>query len=147
MTVAILGVATGLTWDTGCQTAHDVIAGYDVPLRLGAAKFLATLATALGLPGGIFAPSLSVGAGIGDMLRSIFLAYPPGVVVLLGMVACFTGVVWAPLMAVIIISETTASRGLMMPLLGAALMGDFAAKFVSKEKLYHGLTQRFAAVK
>lgn len=148
MTVAILGVATGLTWGTGYKTAHDVIVGGDVPLWFGAAKFLATLATAIsGLPGGIFAPSLSVGAGIGDVLRSIFPGYPPGAVVLLGMVAYFTGVVRAPLTAVIIISETTASRGLMMPLLGAALMGDFAAQFVSKEKLYHGLAQRFSTEK
>lgn len=142
--VAVLGVTTGLTWGTGYGVAHDMIAGTDVPLWFGPAKFVATWATAIsGLPGGIFAPSLSVGAGIGDMLRTIFPAYPPGAVVLLGMVAYFSGVVRAPLTAVIIIAETTASRGLMMPLLGAALLGDFAAQFVSPEKLYHGLAQRF----
>jgi H+/Cl- antiporter ClcA len=49
--------------------------GRDVPLWFGAAKFAATLATAVsGLPGGIFAPSLSIGAGIGDMLRSLLPA-------------------------------------------------------------------------
>ncbi|WP_240334221.1 chloride channel protein [Sphingobium estronivorans] len=143
--VAALGVMTGLTWGTGYQTAHAVIAGSNVPLWFGGAKFLATLATAIsGLPGGIFAPSLSVGAGIGDMLRSLFPAYPPGAIVLLGMVAYFTGVVRAPLTAVIIISETTASRGLMMPLLAAALIADFAAQLVGKERLYHGLAQRFS---
>ena len=144
MTVAILGVVTGLTWGTGYETAHNVISGDDVPLWFGAAKFLSTLATAVsGLPGGIFAPSLSVGAGIGDMLRSLFPTYPQGAVVLLGMVAYFTGVVRAPLTAVIIISETTASRGLMMPLLAAALVADFSAQLVSKERLYHGLAKRF----
>lgn len=142
--VAILGVSTGLTWGTGYETAHGIIAGRDAPPWFAAAKFATTLATAVsGLPGGIFAPSLSIGAGIGDLLRGIFPAYPPGAVVLLGMVAYFTGVVRAPLTAVIIISETTASRGLMMPLLAAALLGDFAAKSVCKEKLYHGLSQRF----
>ncbi|KER38068.1 MULTISPECIES: chloride channel protein [Sphingobium] len=142
--VAFLGVATGLTWGTGYQTAHAVIAGSDVPMWFGAAKFIATLATAIsGIPGGIFAPSLSVGAGIGDVLRSIFPTYPSGAVILLGMVAYFTGVVRAPLTAVIIISETTASRGLMMPLLATALIADFAAQLVSKERLYHGLSQRF----
>lgn len=144
LVVAILGVATGLTWGTGYQTAHAVIAGTDVPIWFGAAKFIATLATAVsGIPGGIFAPSLSVGAGIGDVLRSIFPTYPSGAVILLGMVAYFTGVVRAPLTAVIIISETTASRGLMMPLLATALIADFAAQLVSKERLYHGLSRRF----
>ncbi|WP_157219067.1 chloride channel protein [Flavisphingomonas formosensis] len=143
--VALLGVATGLTWGTGYDTARAIITGSDVPIWYGLAKFGATLATSLsGLPGGIFAPSLSVGAGIGDMLRSIFPGYPGGAIVLLGMVAYFTGVVRAPLTAVIIISETTASRGLMMPLLAAALTADFVAQMVSKERLYHGLSQRFA---
>lgn len=145
LAVAIAGAFTGLTWGTGYRTAHAVIAGSDVPLWFGAAKFISTLATAVsGLPGGIFAPSLSVGAGIGDMLRSMFPGYPPGAIVLLGMVAYFTGVVRAPLTAVIIISGTTASRGLMMPLLAAALVADFAAQLVSKERLYHGLSKRFA---
>lgn len=144
--VAGLGVTTGLTWGTGYQTASAVIAGTDVPAWFGAAKFFSTLATAIsGVPGGIFAPSLSVGAGLGDMLRSVFPGYPPGAIVLLGMVAFFTGVVRAPLTAVIIISETTASRGLMLPLLGAALIADFSAQFVNRERLYHGLSLRFAA--
>jgi H+/Cl- antiporter ClcA len=142
--VAVLGVSTGLTWGTGYDTAHGIIAGNAVPIWFGAAKFVTTLATAVsGIPGGIFAPSLSIGAGIGDLLRGVFPGYPSGAIVLLGMVAYFTGVVRAPLTAVIIISETTASRGLMMPLLASALIGDFAAQFVCKEKLYHGLSQRF----
>ena len=57
-------------------------------------------------------------------------------VVLLGMVAYFTGVVRAPLTAVIIISETTGSRGFMLPLLGAA-------QRICKERLYHGLSRNF----
>lgn len=144
LVVAILGTVTGLTWGTGYQTANAVIAGSDVPIWFGAAKFLATLATAIsGIPGGIFAPSLSVGAGIGDVLRTLFPDYPSGAIILLGMVAYFTGVVRAPLTAVIIISETTASRGLMMPLLASALIADFAAQLISKERLYHGLSQKF----
>lgn len=144
--VALVGTITGLTWGTGYQTAHAVIAGADVPVWFGGAKFLASLATAVsGLPGGIFAPSLSVGAGIGDMLRSLFPSYPPGAIVLLGMIAYFTGVVRAPLTAVIIVSETTASRGLMLPLLASALVADFAAHLLCKERLYHGLSRRFAA--
>ncbi|AXB80603.1 chloride channel protein [Novosphingobium sp. P6W] len=142
--VAILGVSTALTWGTGYETANGIITGNRVPLWFAPAKFATTLATAVsGLPGGIFAPSLSIGAGIGDLLRGIFPDYPAGAVVLLGMVAYFTGVVRAPLTAVIIISETTASRGLMMPLLAAALIGEFAAQLICKEKLYHGLSQRF----
>ncbi len=145
--VAVIGAFTGLTWGTGYETAHGIIEGRAVPAWFGAAKFVTTLATAVsGLPGGIFAPSLSIGAGIGDLLRTVFPDYSPGAIVLLGMVAYFTGVVRAPLTAVIIISETTASRGLMMPLVASALVADFAAQFVCQEKLYHGLSQRFLKV-
>jgi H+/Cl- antiporter ClcA len=144
--VAVIGVASGLTWGTGYGAARGIITGGEVPEWYGAAKFTTTLATAVsGMPGGIFAPSLSVGAGIGDMLRSVFPEYPPGAIVLLGMVAYFTGVVRAPLTAVIIISETTASRGLMMPLVASALIADFVAQAVSKERLYHVLAQGFVA--
>ncbi|PXA98611.1 chloride channel protein [Nostoc sp. 3335mG] len=145
LVVAVLGVSSSMTWGTGYQAANALIAGGDVPVWFGAAKFVATLATAVsGLPGGIFAPSLSVGAGIGDMVRLLLPGYPPGAIVLLGMVAYFTGVVRAPLTAVIIISETTASRGLMLPLVAAALMAEFSAQLVCKQRLYHGLAQRYA---
>lgn len=144
--VAVTGMATGLTWGTGYAAARSIITGDDVPHWYGAAKFTTTLATAVsGMPGGIFAPSLSVGAGIGDMLRVVFPGYPPGAIVLLGMVAYFTGIVRAPLTAVIIISETTASRGLMMPLVASALIADFVAQIVSQERLYHVLSQGFLA--
>ena len=145
LVVALLGTSTGLTWGTGYSTAHALIAGGDMPLWYGPAKLMATLATTLsGLPGGIFAPSLSVGAGLGHILHAAFPDYPAGAIVLLGMVAYFTGVVRAPLTAVIIISETTASRGMMLPLVAAALTADFVSQMVCGEKLYHGLSMRFA---
>ncbi|KTF67386.1 chloride channel protein [Sphingomonas sp. HT-1] len=144
LVVALIGVASGLTWGTGYDAARTAITGGAIPWWYAPAKFVATLATAVaGIPGGIFAPSLSVGAGVGDLIRPLFPTAPGGTIVLLGMVAYFTGVVRAPLTAVIIIAETTASRGLMLPLLAAALIADFTAQRVSRERLYHGLSQRF----
>jgi H+/Cl- antiporter ClcA len=63
--------------------------------------------------------------------------------VLLGIVAYFTGVVRAPLTAVIIMSETTDSRGLMLPLLATALIAEGIAALVCRERLYHGLATTF----
>lgn len=144
LVVAMLGVSTGMTWGTGYDAARTAITTGAIPWWYSPAKFVTTLATAIaGIPGGIFAPSLSVGAGVGDLVRPMFPTAPGGTIVLLGMVAYFTGVVRAPLTAVIIIAETTASRGLMLPLLAAALIADVAAQLVSKERLYHGLSLRF----
>ncbi|WP_026359590.1 chloride channel protein [Sphingomonas sp. PR090111-T3T-6A] len=142
--VAGVGIASGLTWGTGYSAARGIIAGDNAPLWFGPAKFVATLATAAaGLPGGIFAPTLATGAGLGNGIHALFPAEPTGAIVLLGMVAYFTGVVRAPLTSVIIISETTGSRGLMMPLLATALIAEVAASTISRERLYHGLSQRF----
>lgn len=145
MIVAILGVFTGLTWGTGYSPARAMIVGVDAPLWFGPAKFVATAATAVaGLPGGIFAPSLAVGAGVGNLLREVFPDEPASAIVILGMVGYFAGVVRAPLTAVIILSETTASRGLMLPMFATAFIADAASQWVCREKLYHGLSKTFA---
>ena len=142
--VAGLGVATGLTWGTGYAAARAMIVGVDAPWWFGPAKALATLATAVaGLPGGIFAPSLAVGAGVGNLLHLLFPGESASAVVILGMAAYFAGVVRAPLTAVIILSETTASRGLMLPMFAVAFIADWASAQVCPEKLYHGLSRGF----
>jgi H+/Cl- antiporter ClcA len=143
--VAVLGVfSAGLTWGTGYSAARAMIIGVDAPLWFGPAKALATTATAVaGLPGGIFAPSLAVGAGVGNLLHAVFPNDPAGAVVILGMVAYFAGVVRAPLTAVIILSETTVSRGLLLPMFATAFIADWASQLVCREKLYHGLSQTF----
>jgi H+/Cl- antiporter ClcA len=144
--VAVIGVLTGLTWGTGYSAARAMIVGVDAPLWFGPAKFLVTAATAIaGLPGGIFAPSLAVGAGVGNLLRELFPSEPASAIVILGMVAYFAGVVRAPLTAVIILSETTASRGLMLPMFATAFIADAASQWVCRDKLYHGLSGTFAA--
>ena len=142
--VAAIGCVTGMTWGTSYEPARLIITGSSAPWWFGPAKFGATLATAVsGLPGGIFAPSLAVGAGLGDLLRLLFPTMGVGAVALLGMTAYFTGVVRAPLTAVVIISEATASRGLLLPLLATALIADWMAGLISPERLYHGLSQAF----
>ncbi|TPG39856.1 chloride channel protein [Sphingomonas koreensis] len=143
--VAVLGVSTGMTWGPGYAQAHAMIVGVNAPFWFGFAKFAVTAATAIaGLPGGIFAPSLATGAGFGNMLRWCFPSDPESAVVLLGMVAYFTGVVRAPLTAVFILSETTGSRALMLPMMAAALIADRTSQAICREKLYHGLSRTFS---
>lgn len=146
LVVALLGVASGgATWGTGYEATRALVEGAGGPLWFGPAKFAATLATtASGTPGGIFAPSLAVGAGVGNLLAPLFPSAPPGTVVLLGMAAYFVGVARAPLTAVIILTETTASRGMILPLLATALLADAVSARICRERLYHGLARAFA---
>ncbi|SNS46609.1 H+/Cl- antiporter ClcA [Sphingomonas laterariae] len=144
LVVAAVGVLTGSTWGTGYEATRSLVEGQGDALWFGPAKFLATLATSMsGTPGGIFAPSLAVGAGVGNLLTPLFPHDPAGAVVVLAMCAYFVGVVRAPLTAVIIISETTASRGLILPLFAAALIADRVSALVCRERLYHGLARPF----
>ena len=142
--IAAIGIFTGVTWGTGYAEAKAAVEGAHETLWFGPGKFVATLlSTVAGLPGGIFSPSLATGAGVGNLLCLLFPRDPRGAVVLLGMVAYFTGVVRAPLTAVIIITEATASRGMIFPLFASALIADASGRLVCKEKLYHALSREF----
>ena len=143
--VAATGTLTaGATWGTGYETTKLLIEGEGASPWFGPAKFIATLATAVsGAPGGIFAPSLSVGAGLGQLLSFAFPDEPMGAIVLLGMMGYFVGVMRAPLTAVIILMETTASRGMILPLFATALIADVVSALVCREKLYQGLSRAF----
>ncbi len=145
LSIAIIGVAgSGLTWGTGYGVSRHIIEGGSEPLWFGPAKMATTLLTALsGIPGGIFAPSLAAGAGLGQILASLFPQEPIGPVVLLGVIAYFVGVVRAPLTAVLIVSEMTDSHGLILPLFAAAIIADGVSALVCPERLYHGLAHGF----
>lgn len=145
LVVAAVGIASGgTTWGTGYEAARSLVEGGHQSLLFGPAKFLASLATAVsGVPGGIFAPSLATGTGLGAILVELFPAEPAPAVVTLGMIAYFVGVVRAPLTAVLIISEMTDSRAMILPLFAAALVADGVSALVCPEKLYHGLAMPF----
>ena len=100
----------GTTWGTGYVPAKALIEGGHLTAWFGPAKFVASICTTLsGTFGGFFSPSLAVGAGIGNALAPFFPGSPTSAIALLGMAAFFVGVVRAPLTAVIILVETTAS--------------------------------------
>jgi H+/Cl- antiporter ClcA len=143
--VAICGIATGgATWGAGYEQAKVLVESHSQPLWFGPAKFLSTLVTMLsGTPGGIFAPSLATGAGVGGLLASFFPGQPLGAVVLLGMIGYFVGVVRAPLTGVLIISEMTDSRAMVLPLLAAAIIADGVSALVCRDRLYHALSKAF----
>lgn len=147
LVVALLGVLSrGQTWGTGYEETRRLLSGEAAPVWFGPARFFATLATAAsGAPGGIFAPSLSVGAGLGTLITALMPSSPAGAIVLLGMAGYFTGVVRAPLTAAIIMMEMTAERSMVLPLFATALIADWASARVCPPKLYHALSRPFLA--
>lgn len=146
--IAVLGiVSSGETWGTGYAPAKHLVEGGSLSFWFGPEKFLASLFTTMsGTPGGIFSPSLSVGAGLGNALAPLFDGAPSSAVVLMGMAAYFVGVVRAPFTAVIILMETTAARSMILPLFATALIADAASALVTRERLYLALSRTFVTL-
>lgn len=112
-------------------------------LWFGPAKFVATLATSLsGIPGGIFSPSLAIGAGIGFDIAHLLHQPETGAIALIGMVAYLSGVLQAPITSFVIVAEMTASGRMVLPLMLTALIATSVARFLGKEGLYHALASR-----
>lgn len=143
--VALTGLASGLhVYGTGYEQARAII--HDGPNAIGYGfgvwKYVATLLSAIsGIPGGIFAPSLAIGAGIASDLSLLFPQVPLGALVLVGMVSYLTGVVRAPITAFVITQEMTNDHAMVIPLMAAALIANAASQLVLEEGLYHALAR------
>lgn len=141
---AAVALATGgMTFGAGYAQSKALLLNSSAGggLELAGGKFLANLAaSASGAPGGIFAPSLATGAGIGAAFASFGLFAGRDAVVL-GMTSYLSGVVQAPLTSAVIVMEMTRDPGLVGPLMLAALIGRWASELVMKEPLYHVLSR------
>ena len=148
--VALCGLATGgAVFGTGYEQARQVLHETGTVSALYAPlKLLATALSALsGVPGGIFSPSLSVGAAIGAEIAPLFHQVTSAPIVLLGMVAYFTGVVRAPITGFVIVSEMSDNHGMLVALMATAMIADASAGLINREGVYHALSVRFCPPK
>jgi H+/Cl- antiporter ClcA len=146
--IALLGLITqGTTYGSGYVQAKSLLDGHGPDSwTFTVGKFFATAISGLsGLPGGIFSPSLSVGAGFGASMASWFSATPTAGVVLLGMTAYFAGVTQAPITSFIIVLEITGGQSLPVPLIAASVIAVALSRLVCPVSLYHALAQTFIA--
>ena len=144
--LALIGlVSGGETWGTGYAEARGALMGTEeVSKAFPFYKYLATVISYWsGIPGGIFAPSLAIGAGLGSEMAGWFPGTDVSTVALLGMAAYFTGVVQTPLTAVIIIMEMTNNQNILLPLMAVAFIADGVSKLVSPQPIYRALAEDF----
>jgi H+/Cl- antiporter ClcA len=144
--VALCGLASGDTiYGTGyAQVKAALEGGTPLPESFGVLKFLATtFSTVSGIPGGIFSPSLAVGAGLGVNVAQLFPHAPLGPIMLLGMVSYFAGVVQAPITAFVIVTEMTDNHAMVIPLMAAAFIAYATSRLVCREGVYHALAKNF----
>jgi H+/Cl- antiporter ClcA len=142
LVVALIGLASnGATYGTGYEQARGAVEGTALPLFFFVEKAAATLITMVsGIPGGLFAPSLAVGAGLGSSL-AVLLGTTVGLGATLGMAGYFAGLVQAPMTTFVIVLEMTGNQENLLALMLAAALGFGTARLISGETLYHALSR------
>ena len=112
-------------------------------------KLFSTSATiGSGGSGGVFAPSLYMGAMGGGAIGTIFYLLNPGMLTVpmafavVGMGALFAGAARAPLTCIIMIAEMTRDYMLLVPLMGACATSYFINLLFSRNSIY---TEKLAA--
>ncbi len=106
-------------------------------------KFLANVVSYLaGIPGGLFSPSLAVGAGMAPWL----VDWIPGIDLqtagLLGMAAYLAGVTRTPLTATVITIELSHSQDMALPILAASLLASSISARISPVALYRAFANQ-----
>ncbi len=110
------------------------------------ARFVGSLVSYLsGCAGGIFAPSLSVGAAIGAQLAAYVKPEDANLMVLLGMIGFLSGVTSAPFTAFVLVLEMTDRQTAILPMMLVTLIAHAAAKAVDSKSFYEQVRERYLA--
>ena len=114
-------------------------------LLLGLKLFATATCYASGNAGGIFGPSLFIGAMLGGTIGSLaHAAFPDitgsaGAYALVGMGTAFAGIVRAPMTSVIMIFEITRDYSIIVPVMVANLLSYFISQQLQPEPVYEAL--------
>jgi CIC family chloride channel protein len=156
---AVGGLTTGLIgWfypevmGAGYHYVDGVLNGDVIVKTLFILAVLKILATAVcyssGNAGGIFGPSLFIGAMVGGSFGSVvhhlFPAYTAGAgaYALVGMGVAFAGIVRSPLTSVIMIFEMTRDYTIIVPLMISNLIAFFISYRLQHEPIYEALAEQ-----
>lgn len=156
LVLAVIGVSSGGSsfggghesalhmLETAARTGEPVATWSD-PIGKAAGSFVALVS---GIPGGLFDPSLTVGAGLGQMTHGAISTWiAPGIglpeVMLIFMAAYFAGVVQSPITVAAILFEMTAAPGMLLPLMITSMLATLAARRVCDPPIYEALADAF----
>ncbi|HYS80421.1 MAG TPA: chloride channel protein [Anaeromyxobacteraceae bacterium] len=130
----------------GYDTVKAALLG-EIPLgmllMLPLLKMAATAVCAgVGVPGGLFTPSLFYGAllggGLGELVQRVFpsIQASPGAFALVGMAGVLAGTTHAAVSAVLIIFELTGDYGVILPLMITAAVAAATSRAIEPDSLY-----------
>jgi CIC family chloride channel protein len=117
--------------------------GLEVLIALAGLKILATsLTIGSGGSGGVFAPSLFIGAMLGaaygDVAHNLFpdVTASSGAYALVGMAAVFAAAARAPITSILILFEMTRDYSIMLPLMMAVAVATVVAQLIRRDTIY-----------
>jgi CIC family chloride channel protein len=152
LVVGLMGWFVPQVLGVGYGYVGDVLNGnmtLKLMLLLLVLKLLAvTMSYSSGNAGGIFGPSLFMGAmlggAIGTMAHQLLPAYTAtaGAYALVGMGAVFAGIVRAPMTSVVMIFEMTQDYAVIVPLMIANLVSLFIASRLQRQPIYEALAEQ-----
>lgn len=116
----------------------------DVLLILCAAKATATtLSVASGSPGGVFTPTMLIGATLGGAVGDLTARIAPfganvvpGGYALVGMAAAIAAITHAPLMATVLVFELTGDYDIVLPLLLTTAVATLLSRALHRDSIY-----------
>jgi CIC family chloride channel protein len=130
----------------------NVILDQQMTLRLVAivaiAKILATSSSvASGVPGGVFTPTLLVGAALGTLASPVVAALTgssssTGSYALVGMAAATAASLHAPITAAVLVFELSGDYGIVLPLLLATMTATAVSRGLGSESVYEAELRR-----
>ncbi len=139
--VAVIGIVTqGATAGAGYAPTRALLEGHaDLPGVYTVLKFCATwLSSWTGVPAGVFAPSLAIGAGIGQDVALLTGVGPEAAIPLiaLGMAGFLAATTQGPITAFIIVMEMVAGNAMVLSLMACALLASGVARLVTRSMYF-----------
>lgn len=135
LAVAVIGIVTqGATFGSGYAHTRAMLEGQEnVPAVYVLFKLLATWLTAwAGVPAGIFAPSLAIGAALGNDV-AMLMSYPHATTLIaLGMVGFLAATTQAPMTSFIIVMEMVDGHVMVLSLMACALIASGVSRVLSR---------------
>ena len=144
--VGLIGLYNPYLFGVGYDGVEQALLGKIGLITLMALLLLKILATSFTLgsggSGGIFAPSLFMGAMFGGFFGDAVnrflpnIAAPSGAYALVGMAAVFSATARAPITAIIILFEMTRDYAIILPLMLAVVVSTLVSYRLSSESIY-----------
>lgn len=153
--VGILAVWVPEVCGNGYSVVVSILNGqvvWSVLLLVLLCKWVATAASfGSGAPGGVFTPTLFMGASLGYLFGSaVHTVWPQGAAdpqafALVGMGALLAAASHAPVMAIIMLFEMTLSYDIILPLMLCSVVAYYTARGIEDQSLYGEALQKKAA--